>query len=974
MSLLRMLPLLLLATASVHALDPGRRISQYDKRTWRVEDGLPHTYVMSVVPGPDGYLLIGTDEGLARFDGLTFRSDDVEPALHLSKRWILRLVRAHDGSLWVGTFDGWIYQVREGRIAASFNAGASAFAIAEDPSGDIWASTRNGVLRVSAGRFEYLTGLKRPPDTAWDVLAVDRTGAVWMVTIDGLFRYRGGSAARVMASGGEYGAALSVYAAGDGSVFAGTSQGLYRIDEGHSPVARRYGDVSAPVVTMLADRNGSFWIGTWGNGLHRLSAHGSESWTSREGLPDDFVRTLYEDSSGCLWIGTRAGGLSRWKDTPMVTFGAPEGLSGNFASTVVRGAGGELWLGTWRGGLYRLRSGRFESQPSPVPTLYLTVRALALDPQGQPWIGNWEGLNGLTGAKYRHFGDADSAYLHVSAIVFDRGGRLWLGTSENGVFAFPGGMPSADFTAWLPGETVTSLQVDSRGGIWAGTSNGVVHLDPEREASGFAAANSGKGEDIASLSADTRGRIWAATMSGKLCLVSPDIGCLSARDGLPDHPLYRLVDDGRGSFWVSSPRGILQLAAAAAEGVLAGMARKLEWAWYGEHDGMRSIECHRLSQPSGGLADDGTVWFATAQGFVQIFPGRVRPAPPPPVRIEALSVDGRPAARSPAVTLPAGAHALEVRYTALEFSSPEKVQFRYRLVGFDPDWVQAGGERSIRYSGLPPGNYQLLLSARSGAGPWSDAVAAADVTQLPRFYQTGWFAGLLALCAGGLVLFLVRWRLHITRGRYALILAERNRISGEWHDTLLAGFAAITWQLEEALSRMGNLPASLKDPVALALKMLAHYRAEARRVIWDLREERLETETLSESVRASLEKLVAGTGIRTGVRVAGVETRLPAEQERNILRICQEAAANAKRHAAPTFIEVRMEYDARQLAVAIQDDGCGFDPRSRTGLMSGHFGLAVMEERAQRLGGRLRLASQPGAGTIVETEVPIRSA
>ncbi|HXK03180.1 MAG TPA: two-component regulator propeller domain-containing protein, partial [Verrucomicrobiae bacterium] len=169
---------------------------------------------------------------------------------------------------------------------------------------------------------------------------------------------------------------------------------------------------------------GSFWIGTWGNGLHRLSAHGSEAWTSREGLPDDFVRTLYEDGPGCLWIGTRAGGLSRWKDTPMVTFGAPEGLSGNFASTVVRGAGGELWLGTWRGGLYRLRSGRFESQPSPVPTLYLTVRALALDPQGQPWIGNWEGLNGLTGAKYRHFGDADSAYLHVSAIVFDRGGRL----------------------------------------------------------------------------------------------------------------------------------------------------------------------------------------------------------------------------------------------------------------------------------------------------------------------------------------------------------------------------------------------------------------------------------------------------------------------------------------------------------------------------------------------------------------------
>jgi signal transduction histidine kinase len=321
--------------------------------------------------------------------------------------------------------------------------------------------------------------------------------------------------------------------------------------------------------------------------------------------------------------------------------------------------------------------------------------------------------------------------------------------------------------------------------------------------------------------------------------------------------------------------------------------------------------------------------------------------------------------------LPAGTHALEVQFTALEFSSPEKVRFRYRMEGFDPDWVEAAADRSLRYSGLPPGGYRLWLSARSGTGPWGDAVAAASVRQLPRFYQTLWFALLLALLLGGLVVALMRWRLYVARSRYALILAERNRISGEWHDTLLAGFAAISWQLEEALSRMEKLPAALNEPVALALKMLGHYRAEARRVIWDLREERLEGEALPAALRHALEKLVAGTGIQTSVEVLGVEASLPAEHERNVLRICQEAATNAKRHATPSRIDVRVEYEAHRLSVEIRDDGCGFDTKSHTGLMSGHFGLAVMEERAQRLGGRVRLESRPGAGTIVRTEIPI---
>lgn len=972
MPLIRTFSLVLLLAATAAALDPARRISQYGKRSWRVEDGLPHTYVMSILPGPDGYLWIGTDEGLARFDGLTFRAEDVEPALHLSKRWILRLVRGRDGSLWIGAYDGWIYRVRNRRVEARFNAGASVFALLEDRAGTMWASTRNGVARIVGDRLEYLPGFKRPPDTAWETLAQDARGSIWIVTIDGLFRYNAGGTL-VARSGGEYGAVLSVYSSG-GDVFLGSSQGLFRIGETHRPAATAWGGITAPVVTMLRDRQHNLWVGTWGNGLHRISADGDETWTSREGLPDDFVRTLHEDTAGNLWIGTRTGGLSRWKDTPLVSYGMPEGLAGNFASTVVPAEGGNVWLGTWRGGIYRFRSEAFEPQPSPLPTLFLTVRALALDSNGRPWIGNWEGLSGRIGSSYRHFGESDSPYLHVSSIVFDRKGRLWLGTSENGVFLFPDGTPGPGGRSYLGDLPVTSLLEDARGGIWAGTDSGVRFFDPGKEAAGFVPVSSGKGEEIAAVSADTSGRIWAATMPGQICLVSPDRGCLGPRHGLPGYPLYRVVDDGRGSLWLSSARGVLQLSVEAVERALDGRAGRVEIAWYGQHDGMRSIECHRLSQPSGGLAADGSVWFATTHGFVRIFPDRVAQAPPPLVDVEGVSVDGRAAQLGTEVVVPAGAHAIEVRYTALEFSSPEKVRFRYRMEGFDPDWVDAGEDRTIRYNGLPPGSYRLSIAARAGVGAWSEPVAAASLRQMPRFYQTGWFAALAAAAIGLLITAFVRWRIHVARGRYALVLAERNRISGEWHDTLLAGFAAISWQLEEALSRMESLPGALKDPVSLALKMLAHYRAEARRVIWDLREDGLETAALPEAVRLSLEKLVSGTSIQPEVTVRGGETRLPAEHERNIVRICQEAATNAKRHGSPNRIEVRMDFAPGKLTVTIQDDGRGFDTTSRAGLRSGHFGLAVMEERAQRIGGRLRVESRPGNGTLVEAEVPIRPA
>lgn len=959
-----------------YALDPTRAISQYHKRHWQVEDGLPRNYVLSILPARNGYLMVGTDEGLTRFDGVRFTPYDIDTALRLSQRWILTLLTARDGSLWVGTFDGLLYQSRAGKLVNRFEPGGSVFSVIEDTTGRIWASTRRGVMRYSDdGRQESVKELARPPETGWNVLSQDRNGAIWVVTIDGLFRCRDGVIDRISANGEAHGQILAVTASNDGNVWVGTSVGLFLLREPgkrlqESRLIPQTG-IRGPVVSMLRDRDGNLWAGTWGNGMYRLANGRVDSWAARDGLPDDFIRTLYEDAEGNLWIGTRGGGLNRWKDTAVVPVGVPEGLGGNYATTVASGPRGELWLGTWRGGLYREQGGALESQPTPVPALYCSVRALAIDPHGHPWIGNWEGLFGFDGQRYRRYAGPESPYHLVAAILFDRRGRLWVGTSNNGVFLFPDGEPTGTPLAFLPHMEVTSLLEDSRGRVWVGTTEGYGWFEGDSNPVLSLARGIPKNM-VSSITEDTRGQVWAATIGGTLYRIAPgDIRILGQRQGLPGHPIYQVQDDGAGSYWLSSSKGILRVPGAQVDEVLAGRRQSFDVATYDQEDGMRTVECHRLSQPAGGRQAGEGIWFPTTKGFVRIEPARVRPLQAPAVFIEESTLDGRTQPASSGLDIEPGTHVLEIHFTALRFASPGKINFRYRMEGFDPDWIDAGGERTARYSRLPPGRYRFLVSARMPAGAWSTAPAAFAVRQMPRFHQTGLFLVLLGMIFVAGAVGLIRWREFIVRSRYAAVLAERNRIAREWHDTLLAGFSAISWQLEETLSRLREVPGKATETVETALKMVQHYRAEARQVIWDLRENRPETETLAGTLSSALQQALPEHGIEGGVTVAGDPVRLAEDVERNILRICQEAAANALRHARPSRIDVHLDYAKDFLILRVRDDGCGFAPKDFVGIASGHFGLAVMKERAERCNGRFRLDSGPGKGTIVEAIVPI---
>jgi signal transduction histidine kinase len=410
--------------------------------------------------------------------------------------------------------------------------------------------------------------------------------------------------------------------------------------------------------------------------------------------------------------------------------------------------------------------------------------------------------------------------------------------------------------------------------------------------------------------------------------------------------------------------------AAQIDQVLRGERPRLDAVSFDQEDGMRTIECHGLSQPAGWKHHDGSLWFPTAKGFVRIQPARQRRLPPPAVIPGEVLVNGKPVATNGDAELPAGARNVELRFSALRLSAASKLRFRYRMEGFDPDWVEAAGERSARYSRLSPGRHRFILEAADPGGPWSEPLEI-PIAQLPRFYETKWFTLLLALAALSAAAGIYAWRMRLVKGRYAAVLAERNRIAREWHDTLVAGFSAISLQLEATLARLKDHPGKAAEIVEVTRRMVHHYRAEARRVIWDLRDSRPETEQLAEAVSSALQRATEGRPVAGSVEVTGQPVPLARDLEHNVLRICQEAAANALRHGHPEHLRVRLEYAPAHLVARIEDDGAGFDPSALNGIPSGHFGLTVMQERARRFGGQLRIDSAPGRGTAVEATIPI---
>jgi signal transduction histidine kinase len=426
--------------------------------------------------------------------------------------------------------------------------------------------------------------------------------------------------------------------------------------------------------------------------------------------------------------------------------------------------------------------------------------------------------------------------------------------------------------------------------------------------------------------------------------------------------IYGITEDTRGELWLASDTGIVRVHGSEA-------------LTYGVSDGLRVNECAGGGHPSVAKAMDGGIWFATVKGAALLRADVAFNQIPPPIVVESVAIDNKIIAADTAVNVPAGSSRLVFNYAALSFSAPQKLQFRYRLDGFDKNWVEAANARTAFYTNLSPGHYSFHVSARNGDGVWNTQGASVAIQILPHFYQTWWFGALMLLPLAAAGYGIYRWRVArveaAMESRFEAVLGERNRIAREIHDTLAQGFAGVSVQLEIVSRKLGTSTESVREHLDQARMLVRSSLAEARRSIWELRSQSAEMEDLASRL-SKMATQMGGTGQpRIAVQIRGTYRPLPAATEDELLRIAQEAVTNAIRHAAASAIDLELAFDPKLLRMTIADNGRGFSPNGATTGISGHFGLKGMRERAAGIDAKLKLDTAPGAGTRLSVEVVV---
>ena len=727
-------------------------LSEYQKQEWNVEDGLPQSNVRTIIQAKNRFLLIGTSEGIASFDGLHFTSLRVGSSGDTSHEPVNALLISKAGDLWIGTDDrGVIRQRGDQTVALSEEAGfrqERIRALFEDRFGIIWAATQNGIERIvgEQNRIVRLPGVSVWRHHRTVCRRRERAGcssspqmACFYATAQAVKPYP--------LVHHELGSATAVFGRGS-SVWVGLTRGLVKL----TPLpGGRYAEelvpgVHGPVTSLLGEKDGSIWVGTQGHGICHVSSAGNVShWTTAQGLSDDIIHTMFQDDENNLWIGTLSGGLNRWRKSTLIPFGQPEGLPNSFAANVLADQRGDIWLGTWGSGLLRLSKGKLRRERLPGVILRDPIRALAEDGKGQIWVGTWfDGLFRYDGKSFKHFLTGGESLVNaVSALHSDRAGNLWVGTYK-GLIRFPTGIPDkSKGEPFLTGKLITAIKEDRDRSILVGTFEGLYRIR-DSVVESITHKTGLSNTFILSVSVDRAGGVWVGTKEGGVDFIRGlNAIHVTPESGIPAYPVFSVTDDGRGMFWMGTTRGLLRVPAQQMHELVDGRRKTVDALLLGKNEGMRSSECGGMSQPPATLTKDGVLWVATAKGFVHTNTSRASfLGPPAHTFVSGFVIENTPLAASNQVVLAAGSGQFQVKFDAIRLSNPSQLQFRYKLDGYDRDWTTTWAHRAI-YQHLPPGRYRFLVSAHDPGQAWSDQAADVTVVQKPFFYQAAWFYVLL---------------------------------------------------------------------------------------------------------------------------------------------------------------------------------------------------------------------------------------
>jgi diguanylate cyclase (GGDEF)-like protein len=749
----------------VLALSSAKKATQFPLEIWRTEQGLPQNTVNAIARTPDGYLWIGTQEGLARFDGVNFTVFDIANTPALRNDSVNALCAAPDGTLWIGT-DAGVTSFKKGRFRSYGEAEGLPFPLVLDfacgRDGVLWVVTYEGLCRLQDGRFQSLTASDGVPKDRYLFVREDAEGTLWFGTVDGLILRHQKGRFTVIRDLFERGA-VTCAAGTQKQLWFGTHKGLFELRPGHFAAVAAPGLAAQHVTALLADRQGSLWVGTEERRLFRVRGSEVESLSPWDGLPDSDVSALYEDPLGSLWIGTAGGGLARLKDGLVTTFTRSEGLSGSTVMSVQESGRGGLWVGTLGGGLDLIRDGRVQNFNKRDGLNSDVVYTLLETRSGTLWIGtNAGGLCRLRSGRITEL-EKYAGFDHptVTALLEDRAGTLWIGTANAGLYRLADDrMSHYGLEEGLSNLIVHALLEDSAGRLWVGTEGGLGRLEDGRFE--MFKPREGPSAFVVSLCEDAEGFLWVGTAGGGLNLFRNGAFIpITKASGLCEDTVIQILPDELGNFWMGSHRGIFMANRGELLGFALGRRRNVTCVSYGVADGMKSADCSGGRTGTAIRLRDGRLCFATWRGLAFIDPASAAlDASPPLVEVENASFDGQKVMSPGRMVLPLGMRQMEFHYTAPDLYAPEKLSFRYRLEGFDADWVEAGSRRTAYYANLRPGRYTFRVEARNGEGVWGASMNTVSVDVPPYFYETAWAysLGILSLIFLGIGAYHLRVR------------------------------------------------------------------------------------------------------------------------------------------------------------------------------------------------------------------------
>jgi signal transduction histidine kinase/ligand-binding sensor domain-containing protein len=818
---LLLLPAAKQASAS---LDPDRPISQYIHDSWQAQQGLPQNSVVAIAQTPNGYLWLGTEEGLARYDGVRFTIFDKRTA-ELQDDLLQTLFVDHEGTLWLGTRSHGLCYLRNGKFAAAFSSGsgflnASITALYEDPAGalwigtdggglirrirgqiriftkrdglsdnsvfsisgerngTLWIATHNGLTKYSNGKFSTLTSKDGLSADYVRATLVDRDGTVWVGTNDGLCRLTANGIVRFSTKDGlASNTIFSLYQDRAGTLWAGTNNGLSRLAKGRfSSFTEKDGLVGKDVWSILEDREGNLWAGTAGGGLNCFKMGSFTNLTKSEGLVADTILPVYQDAQGSIWIGSDQG-LMRWKDGRLTTYTTREGLPDNLIFSITQDRAGVLWVGTRRG-IGRFQNGKFSAFPIASELAGEYILSVYTDRKGDIWIGTRSGLGHFDGKKFTTYTTRDGLSTnYVQWISEGNDGSLWLGTHGGGLNRLKNGR----FTSYhvkdgLSSDLVWSVYPEADGTVWIGTGGGGLNRFRNGK---FTVYNTAK--------------------------------------GLSDDSVFSILDDQLGHLWMSSDKGVSSVSKRDLDDFADGKIASIRSTSYGIADGMKTRECNGGFQPSAWRASDGRLFFPTSKGLATVNPAHlVKNELALPVVVERVMIDRHEVRFDRPIVAPPGKGQLEFQFTAPSFLTPEKLNFEYMLEGFDKEWTHAGGRRIAYYTNIPHGEYGFRVRAGHG-DTWTESPSVVALTLEPHYYETKTFFILSALLALSLCAGIYRFRvnqLKVRELKLVQLVNERTAALQESEKELRKSRDGLEIRVEERTSELVRANSALEAEIA----------------------------------------------------------------------------------------------------------------------------------------------------------------